>query len=198
MAADQGRPMRYDPCTPVHYVVNASLAPANGLADLQEALRRVTAATGIPFEFDGYTDEVPVSHRGLVENPRYPKQWPPVLIGWVKPGQTDLFSGGAVGEGGSTWYGVPGSQVYVTGVVALDATQNSQLAAGFGGDSEGGVLMHELGHLVGLDHVTDPAQLMYPTVTDKPAAYAAGDLAGLQQLGRTAGCLAVPAPPWAK
>src|SRR3954469_2477912 len=144
MATDQGRPMRYDPCTPIHYVVNAAQAPGSGIADLNEALRRISAANGLQFAFDGYTDEVPASHRGISEDPRYPGQWPPVLVGWVQPGQSDLFSGGALGEGGSTWYGVAGSQVYVTGVVALDASQNHNLAAGFGGESEGGVLMHEL------------------------------------------------------
>jgi len=198
MATDQGRPMRYDPCTPIHYVVNSALAPASGMADLTEALRRITVANGLQFAFDGYTDETPASHRGVAEDPRYPGQWPPVLIGWVKPGQSDLFSGGALGEGGSTWYGVPGSQVYVTGVVALDATQNGQLAAGFGGDSEGGVLMHEVAHVVGLDHVNDQTQIMYPTVTNKPSVFGAGDLAGLQLLGRPAGCMAVPPPPWKK
>ena len=94
--------------------------------------------------------------------------------------------------------GFPGHEVYVTGLIVIDSSQNAKLAPGFGATSLGAVLMHELGHVVGLDHVTDTAQIMYPTVTDKPAVYAAGDLAGLQQLGRANGCLAVPAPPWAK
>jgi hypothetical protein len=188
--------MRYDPCTPIHYVVNPSQAPATGLADLQQAVQRVSAATGLTFVFDGLTDEVPVAHRGMAANPRYPHGWPPVLIGWAQRSQTDLFKGAEVGEGGSTWYGVPGSEVYVTGVVAIDATRDDALAAGFGGSSMGALLMHELAHVVGLDHVDDAAQLMYPTVTSKPAQWGAGDLAGLRILGRSSGCMAVPAPPW--
>jgi hypothetical protein len=195
LAHDGDRPVRYDPCTPIHYVANVALGPANALADLQEAVRRISAVTGISFVYDGPSAEVPAAHRGITENPRYPG-WPPVLIGWANPSDSDLFTPGAIGEGGSTWYGTPGHEVYVTGVIVLDASQNNRLAPGFGGSSLGAVLMHELGHLVGLDHVTDPSQLMYPTVTEKPAAWGAGDTAGLAMLGRSNGCLTEPSPPW--
>lgn len=186
--------MRYDPCTPIHYVVNATLGPPNALADLQQAVQRIAAATGLTFVYDGPSAEVPVAHRGITKG-NYPG-WPPVLIGWEQPGSSDLFTAGAIGEGGSTWYGVPGHEVYVTGVVVIDATQNDRVAPGFGGNSLGGVLMHELGHLVGLDHVSDTSQIMYPTVTEKPAVWGAGDTAGLRQVGRLAGCLSEPVPPW--
>ncbi|MDQ1395161.1 MAG: hypothetical protein QOG64_420 [Acidimicrobiaceae bacterium] len=195
LATDAGRPVRYDPCTPIHYVANLALAPANALADLQEAVRRIGEATGLSFVYDGTTTEVPASHRGITHNPRY-RGWPPVLIGWAAPSDSDLFTAGAIGEGGSTWFGSPGHEVYVTGVVVLDATQNNKVGAGFGGSSLGAVLMHELGHLVGLDHVDDTTQLMYQTVTDKPAAWGPGDLAGLRQVGRSAGCITEPLPPW--
>ncbi len=44
------------------------------------------------------------------------------------------------------------------------------------------VILHEVGHVLGLAHVNDPNQLMYPRgshVTD----YGPGDLAGLARLG---------------
>ena len=44
------------------------------------------------------------------------------------------------------------------------------------------VVMHELAHVVGLDHVDDPTQLMNPEGTDV-TEFAAGDLAGLARLG---------------
>jgi hypothetical protein len=196
LATDGSRPVRYDPCTPVHYMVNLALAPAGASTDVQQAVRRISDATGLSFVYDGTTDEVPQAHRGIARNSRYPG-WPPVLIAWVKPGTSDLLSGGAIGEGGSTWFGNPGSEVYVTGVVAIDASQNAKLTPGFGGDSVGSVLLHELGHVVGLDHVADTSQIMFATVTEKPAVYGPGDLAGLAQLGRGQGCLRHPAPTWA-
>ena len=54
------------------------------------------------------------------------------------------------------------------------------------------VLLHELGHIMGLDHVHDPDQLMYsgrhPNVFLHD--YGTGDLEGLRRLGMDAGCLA--------
>ena len=50
------------------------------------------------------------------------------------------------------------------------------------------VFEHERGHLVGLAHVDDPAQLMYPE-TSTAREYGAGDLTGLATLG-TGTCVA--------
>ena len=198
LAMDGTRPVRYDPCTPVHYVVNTAEAPANGLDDLTEAVARLSAATGITFVFDGLTGEVPAAHRGMAKNDRYPNGWPPVLVGWAQPAESDLLTGGAIGEGGSTWYGAAGSEAYVTGVVVIDGSQTAKLNPGFGGNSLGAVLMHELGHVIGLDHVDDTSQIMFATVTDKPAVFAPGDLSGLRQLGRASGCQRAPRAPWAR
>ena len=58
------------------------------------------------------------------------------------------------------------------------------------GDSPGPVLMHELGHLAGIDHVNDPGQVMYPVARDDgPTTYGAGDLDGLWRVSAWNGCL---------
>jgi hypothetical protein len=74
----------------------------------------------------------------------------------------------------------------------LDA--GNRLAAGFGpGTTDGEVLLHELAHAVGLGHVLDPTQVMYPHTTHSESQFGAGDRAGLAALGAAAGCH--PAPP---
>ena len=47
------------------------------------------------------------------------------------------------------------------------------------------VLQHELGHVVGLDHIGDPDQMMRPSSSDV-LTLQEGDLAGLAQLGQGA------------
>ena len=74
-----------------------------------------------------------------------------------------------------------GGRLLVSGQVVLDA---DDLA--YPGD--GGVrafayyaVLHELGHLVGLAHVDEPTQLMYPQ--GHIASFAPGDLRGLAVVG---------------
>jgi hypothetical protein len=88
------------------------------------------------------------------------------------------------GLGGSSWAAVTGGpEACVTGSVELDADQFAQvLAYPTGWDVARAIVLHELGRVVGLDHVDDPEQLMFPEqqgVLD----FAAGDLTGLARLG---------------
>ncbi|MFC7484248.1 hypothetical protein ACFQX7_35395 [Luedemannella flava] len=57
--------------------------------------------------------------------------------------------------------------------------------------TRGQLLMHEIGHAVGLGHpkIKDKWEIMYPTMTRKPAVYGKGDQVGLRALGTGAGCL---------
>ena len=41
------------------------------------------------------------------------------------------------------------------------------------------VVLHEFGHLLGLAHVTDPSEVMYPEAHLSVTDYSAGDLRGL-------------------
>jgi Matrixin len=191
---DKGRPARWDPCTPIHYVVATRWMPAGGRADLAAALDRLSRPSGLRFVDDGATDERPSQDRPAYQPERYGKRWAPLLIGWVPPAETDLGLGHGV-AGVTVAVAIPGPKggSIVTGQLALDA--DHQLPAGFGpGATEGEVLLHELAHAVGLGHVLDPTQVMYPQTTNSESQYGAGDRAGLAAVGRPAGCHPAPAP----
>ena len=191
---ERGRPARWDPCTPIPYVVQAGWAPDGGRDDLAEALRRLTAASGLQFVDQGDTTELPSTARAPYQPARYGRRWAPLLIGWVPAESTDLGLGGGVqGVSRSVAVAGPDGASIVSGQVVLDAS--SRLAPGFGpGTTDGEVLLHELAHAVGLGHVLDPTQVMYPQTTSSESAFGAGDRAGLAAVGAAAGCREAPPP----
>lgn len=189
-----GDPVRWNPCEPIHYVVNASLAPPGSLADVHEAARRMSEATGIAFAYDGLSDEDPSAFRKPFIPDRYGSRWAPVLIGWVDPDDSDIPFDDAHGTASAVAsplypYGLA-ADVYVSGWVAMNSEDSNP--PGFDVPHEQGpVILHELGHVMGLGHVPSFGELMQPAgggVTD----LGPGDREGLERLGSSGGCLTVP------
>jgi hypothetical protein len=193
---DQGTPTRWNPCEPIHYVVNASLAPPDSIADVHEAVSRISAATGIPFEYEGITDEEASIYREIYQPDRYGARWAPVLIAWVDPDDSDIpFESGDRIAAGVAVPRIPPTRfedVYVSGWIAINADDPNPPGFDLPGE-QGPVILHELGHLMGLGHVKTVGELMNPSgggVTD----LAAGDREGLRELGASGGCIRVMEP----
>jgi Matrixin len=194
--------MRWNGCQAITYKVNLASVPAKSraavLAETHTGLKRLAAVTGFRFVYRGATAEVP-----RFSNTR--KLSADIVIAYTTPRGTDMpLAGRTAGYGGfaSSWWGVPteaGDYSYgaanVRGYLVIDTPDAMKMGAGFGkGVRRGNLLLHELGHVVGLDHVTDARQLMYPNLhSTTPNGYAAGDLAGLARIGRKAGCIGIPA-----
>jgi hypothetical protein len=183
--SDGTTPVAYDPCRPTHYVVRPDNAPPGGQQLITDAIVRVSQLTGLRFIYDGTTEEPPAKNRVLYQPDRYGKRWAPVLISWDTSAENPDLAADVAGEAGSARVTLPGKPtIYVTGSVALDAVQVAQILDRPGGTADArAIVLHELGHLVGLAHVADPTQLMFPEASPGVVDFAAGDLTGLAQLG---------------
>ena len=124
------------------------------------------------------------SSRAPYQKDLYGDRWAPLLIAWTTPEQAPQLKGPVIGTGGSTHFSFgDGPKSFVTGSLELDAPQIAEdLDRSEGAAYATAVILHELGHVMGLEHVDDPAQLMYPEI-GAPDGLAAGDLNGLYELG---------------
>ncbi|WP_457206650.1 matrixin family metalloprotease [Nocardioides sp. P5_C9_2] len=174
-------PVGYSPCRAIPYVVNPEGAPEDWGPLIRDAVESTSRASGLEFDYQGESDARPGSYDDgfLAGDP------PPVLVAWAAPAEVPDLEGDVVGLGGSASYDVrPGLRQYATGVLTLDRDQ-FDVSGWIPGAREPleAVVLHELGHLVGLAHVDDTGELMHPTNTR--TTYGPGDLEGLARLGDT-------------
>lgn len=176
---DNGTPVRWCAKT-IDVVVNDSQAPAGARADLEEALRRVSALSGVNFDVVGDSNLIPDSRYHL----RTGNPYPPVLVAWVNPSQTDVLDGNASAVATSNPISEDGKRRYVTGALAINVDHDVLYRPGFGsGMTRGNLYMHELGHILGLAHVDDADMLMNPIIgANSPDGFANGDRRGLLAL----------------
>lgn len=183
-ARPDGSPVAFDPCRPIHFVVRPDHEPAGGRDLLLGALADVTALTGLQFVDDGSTDEAPSEDRARYQPERYGDRWAPVLIAWSTPTESALLAGDVLGRAGPHSFGTSDEdERFVTGSAVFNGPALDAQLRGGEDEKARAVLLHELGHLVGLGHVADPYQVMYDTNSYPLASYRAGDRRGLEQLG---------------
>lgn len=184
-----GKPVRWNPCAPLHWRANISRGPVGGLDVLKAAVASVAYATGTTWVYDGTTLSTPTT----AWLPTSPTVNRPVLIGWTDGTASDLLSGrplSVLGMTRTTWFG----RVTSTGTVA--ATRGAVVALNRGdhlplrgADSWSAVALHELGHVMGLAHPHDSGELMNATLPATLSSLQTGDRAGLRLLGRSSGCI---------
>ncbi|MGA8847016.1 MAG: matrixin family metalloprotease [Nocardioides sp.] len=173
-----GRPVGFNPCQEIEYVVNPSGAPGDWEQLVETAIGELSDATGLGFSSGGTTDDRAFSER--IDRFNDPL---PVIIAWADDQEVDALADDVAGVGGPTQVRLGPQRSYVSGSVVMDTDITDRLDRQIGGsNAQLGLLLHELGHLVGLDHVDDPEELMFPSSTNM-TSFGAGDLQGLALLG---------------
>jgi hypothetical protein len=191
-----GEPLRWDPCAPVEFVVAEDLLPEGAVDDVRRALDLLAGATGLDLRLIGVSRERPSPTRPLVVRTDSGWRYAPVLIAWERPGRTELpLTDADRGLALPVAVQAAGREAFVTGQVLLNADR-VDLVLGFGDrrDAWGATLLHELAHVLGLDHVDDQRELMSRDPGSGPVLLGPGDRAGLARIGADHGCVPTPTP----
>lgn len=171
-------PVAYDPCRPIAWAIHDELAPPGTDEIVEEAVDEVARATGLVFVREEAAGDADY-HSVTAKDGRSP-----VIIDWSTPDEVRSLIGPTSGVGGSAFLtDSSGERVYVTGAVALDTPYFRRILAGPDGKTLArAIIMHELGHVVGLDHVRDENELMFGEGITRHDL-GPGDLEGLARLG---------------
>jgi hypothetical protein len=102
---------------------------------------------------------------------RYGVRWAPVLVAWATKQEVPDFGVDFAGEAGpSSMTTTSGEETYISGTVMLSAGDFARFAAAGRPAVAREIVLHELGHLVGLAHSPDQTGIMYPRASGPPRA----------------------------
>jgi hypothetical protein len=174
-----GRPVTWSRCRPITWELNTGgVEPA--VVDLvRDAVDRVATASGFAFDDRGTTDAVEGTSGDLPQ-----ALGVDVLVEIVPDTATDLLSG-------KEWARTdvrPVDGRIGQAVVAVSDTADGQLAVDYSPMSWGALVMHELGHVLGLAESADRDDLMFPTLGQGSGRVSPDDQAGFDALAEAGAC----------
>ncbi|MEO5652513.1 MAG: matrixin family metalloprotease [Marmoricola sp.] len=176
-------PVAYDACRKIHVVYNPQDEPRGGESLVREAIDVIGKATGLELVYDGTTEDRP--RWSGSSRPQGLGGADPVLVAFADEQEVSELAGRVAGVGGSVQVTDQfGKERYVTGQVTLDSDAFARMDRQMDGrEQQLAIVLHEFGHLVGLDHVKDRNELMYAENVGQHQ-FGNGDRIGLARLGR--------------
>jgi hypothetical protein len=173
------RQARWNPCRTITYRVNTRRAPEGGRKMVKAAIAVLREANGLQFKYLGKTKAIPFRDDGGKQRSNAKLD-----IAWATSRQVHELRNGTIGWGGLWW---DGRKVAYRGGISMLHNASMTSDPGPGGTWHN-LLIHELGHVMGLDHADTTAQVMYPQIPYSPGRYEAGDLNALERKGAAKGC----------
>ena len=177
----EGEPIAYSSCRLVQVAVYPAGGPPDAEQLVREAVARMRTATGLDVVVSGvFGGHAP--NWNFEAAPIHPDD--PISVSWQDGDAIAELTDHTAGLGGSRIIESPNGTPYrVAGTIALSRDYYSLLTER-GDHSEAlAVLMHEFGHVFGLDHADSSRELMNADNTGL-TTLGPGDLEGLRLLGR--------------
>lgn len=164
----EGIPVLYPSCDPMTVSLDPTGAPDIAESAVLSVVTRVRELTGLDVDYVGHD----VKREGGAT----------VNISWRTPSEVPGLSGDTVGQGGSVALRSAGMiEHYVHGRIVIDSTAEHLWADS--SEPLERVLLHEFGHVLGLQHSEDEKSLMYHMATPS-TELTDDDLAGFAATGQ--------------
>lgn len=175
------KPVTYSSCHPVQVAVYPAGGPADAEKLVREAVVQMRGATGLDIvvigPFGGYAPNWNFESAPISVND-------PIVVSWQDGAAIAQLTNEVAGLGGSRMVNsANGTPQWVAGTIALSRDYYALLSERGDHDEALAVLLHEFGHVFGLDHVDSSAELMYHRNVGR-TTLGAGDREGLRILGQ--------------
>lgn len=174
---------RYDEpaCAPVAYTVAGS-PPAHVRDELDLAIAEITRRTGLPFvegEASAATLRITWSPAGLPADVE--------ALAMHEPLGSATAATRFIAYGSARWNVVRGGRQL--DAAAIDVDGSVAWASGLDrSDALAAAFVHELGHVMGLEHSSDATSFMFHRASPQQPSWTAVELVELAATGRAAGC----------
>lgn len=180
LAMNGAQPVTYSSCQLIQVAVYPAGGPPDAEKLVREAVSRMRAVTGLDIVVAGaYGGHAP--NWNFEAAPVTPLD--PIVVSWQDGDAIADLTDDIAGLGGSYQVSSRSGPRWVAGTIALSRDYYHQLSQRGDHAEALAVLLHEFGHVFGLDHVDSPGELMYEDNIGR-TEFGPGDLEGLRRLGR--------------